>query len=64
MTYTTRNDQGRQMQATTIEGALCHAVIMIYTSDKARADARVELAQGKPVTFVYGFKTVTITPEA
>jgi hypothetical protein len=64
MTYTTRNDQGRQYQDATIEGALCKAVTMIYISDKARADARAELAQGKPTTFVYGFKTVTITPEA
>jgi hypothetical protein len=64
MTYTTQNHHGFARLACTIEGALSQAVTMIYISEKARADARAELAQGKPVTIADGTKTVTITPGA
>jgi hypothetical protein len=64
MTYTTANDQGYDRTATTIEAALCYAVLMIYVGHANITQARQDLAQGKPVTITYGFKTVTITPEA
>lgn len=63
MIYTTTSSTGTQKQAATIEGALCHAVLMIYCSDRDRAAARETLRQGKPAAIVYGFKSVTITPE-
>ena len=62
MIYITTNDKGHTLRAATIEGALCHAVTMIYMGDKARQDARQVLSQGKIYTAVYGFKTVTIEP--
>lgn len=64
MTYITENDKGYARLATTIEAALCHAVLMIYVGQAAITQARADLAQGQPVTFTFGFKTVTITPEA
>lgn len=63
MTYKTSNDQGRQMQAATIEGALCHAVMMIYIGDQDRHRARAELKTHGKTTITYGFKTVTIEEE-
>jgi hypothetical protein len=63
MIYTITSSTGRQKQAITIEAALCHAVLMIYCSDRDRAAARENLEQGKPADIVYGFKSVTITPE-
>ena len=62
MIYLTTNDKGYTLKSATIEGALCHAVTMIYMGDKARQDAKQTLSQGKPYTAVYGFKTVTIEP--
>ena len=62
MNYTTQNDSGKTRHAQTIEGALSHAALMIYLGDKAREDARNALSNGKEATIVYGFKSVTITP--
>jgi len=62
MTYTTTDDKGYSREAFTIEGALCHAVTMIYMGDEARRQAREALKQGQPFTAAYGFKTVTIQP--
>jgi len=64
MTYTTTNDKGYARTAITIEAALCYAVLMIYVGPATITQARADLAKGKPVTISYGFKTVTITPEA
>ena len=63
MIYTTTDNKGRRKQAATIEGALCHAILMIYCSDRDRAAARETLEQGKPAEIVYGFNSITITPE-
>ena len=63
MIYTITSSTGRQKQAITIEAALCHAVLMMYCSDRDRAAARENLEQGKPAEIVYGFKSLTITPE-
>lgn len=63
MIYTTTSSTGARKQAATIEGALCHAVLMMYCSDRDRAAARENLEQGKPAEIVYGFKSLTITPE-
>ena len=46
----------------TSEGALCRAATMIYFSHGQIADFRKTLAEGKELTIVYGFKSVTITP--
>jgi len=62
MQYKTTDDKGRTNFAATIEGALCHAVLMIYMGDKSRHEARETLKQGKPFTATYGFKSVTIEP--
>lgn len=64
MTYITQNNHGYALKASTIEGALSQAVMMIYVGQATKTQARADLAQGKPVTISYGFKTVTITPEA
>ena len=63
MIYTITTGTSKPRKAITIEAALCHAVLMIYCSDKDRAAARENLEQGKPAEIVYGFKSVTITPE-
>ena len=64
MKYITTNDHGWARTSSTIEGAICHAIMFIYVGDKAKQDARETLKQGKPVTIIYGFKTVTIEPIA
>ena len=64
MQYITTNDKNWSRVASTIEGALCHAVMFIYVGDKAKQDARETLKQGKTAIIVYGFKTVTIEPIA
>lgn len=63
MSYTTTDSRGCNYEASTIEGALCHAVLMIYMGDKTRHQAREALKQGQPFTAVYGFKSVTIAPK-
>lgn len=62
MKYIVTNDKNWSRISSTIEGALCHAVLFIYLGDKAKQDARETLKQGKTATIVYGFKTVTIEP--
>lgn len=64
MTYVTQNHHGYARLATTIEAALCHAVLMVYVGQAAITQARADLAQGKPVHIKDGTKSVTITPEA
>jgi hypothetical protein len=60
--YLIQNDKGDTREASTIEAALCKAVLMIYMGEETRRQAKKELEQGKPFAAAYGFKSVTITP--
>jgi hypothetical protein len=62
--YITSDDKGRKYFASTIEGALSQAVLLIYIGDKSRHEARETLKQGKPYIATYGFKSVTIEAAA
>lgn len=62
MEYVTSDDKGRIYKASSIEGALSQAVLLIYIGDKSRHEAREILKQGKTYTATYGFKSVTIQP--
>jgi len=62
MRYITHKQNGSTFEASTIEGALCHAHLMIYMGQKTIDEARKTLKLGKPFTIIYGFKQVTITP--
>ena len=50
--------------AWTPEGALCKAALMIYFGPRQITEYREALKNGREVTIIYGFKSVTITPEA
>lgn len=49
--------------ASTPEGALCKAALLIYFGPRQIAEYREALKKGCEVTISYGFKSVTITPE-
>ena len=63
MEYITMDDKGRIYKASSIEGALSQAVLLIYIGETSRHEARAILKQGKTYTATYGFKTVTIAPK-
>ena len=54
---------GMPYESDTSEGALCRAATMIYFGQGQIADFRRALGNGEEITIVYGFKSVTITPQ-
>jgi hypothetical protein len=62
MTYLIHG-KGEPHKADTPEGALCRAATMIYFGQGQIADFRKALGKGEEITIVYGFKSVTITPQ-
>jgi hypothetical protein len=60
--YSTTNQHGYERLASSIDGALCYAVLFIYIGEKTRQDVIQTLKQGKKATISYGFNTVTIEP--
>ena len=50
--------------AWTPEGALCKAALLIYFVPSKIPEYRDALKNGREVTIIYGFKSVTITQEA
>lgn len=54
---------GMPYEYSTPEGALCRAAMMIWFSQGKIDDFRKILKEGKELNIVYGFKSVTITPE-